>query len=86
MAQTTSIQWCDSTVNPAMGCDCCELWPSNARLKMNMLQALIEQFPMENQIDLRKKVEAAMGTDVPTLLWKRRKSIIKTMLEGCNDK
>ncbi len=26
MAQTTAIQWCDSTENPTMGCDGCELW------------------------------------------------------------
>src|SRR4051812_42951992 len=26
----TEIQWCDSTVNPAMGCDGCELWVQGA--------------------------------------------------------
>jgi protein gp37 len=26
MSDTTKIQWCDSTVNPTMGCDGCELW------------------------------------------------------------
>ena len=26
MSQNTKIQWCDSTVNPTMGCDGCELW------------------------------------------------------------
>jgi protein gp37 len=26
MAQTTAIQWCDSTENPTMGCSGCELW------------------------------------------------------------
>lgn len=26
MAKTTAIQWCDSTANPTMGCDGCELW------------------------------------------------------------
>ena len=26
MSKTTKIQWCDSTVNPTMGCDGCELW------------------------------------------------------------
>lgn len=26
MSVKTSIQWCDSTVNPTMGCDGCELW------------------------------------------------------------
>ena len=29
MAQNTAIQWCDSTENPTMGCEGCELW--NAR-------------------------------------------------------
>lgn len=26
MSKNTKIQWCDSTVNPTMGCDGCELW------------------------------------------------------------
>ena len=26
MARHTKIQWCDSTVNPVMGCAGCELW------------------------------------------------------------
>lgn len=28
MSTTTKIQWCDSTVNPVMGCGGCELFPS----------------------------------------------------------
>jgi protein gp37 len=31
MGQKTGIQWCDSTINPTMGCDGCELW--NAKNK-----------------------------------------------------
>lgn len=31
MSEKTSIEWCDSTVNPVMGCAGCELW--NARNK-----------------------------------------------------
>jgi protein gp37 len=26
MSVTTKIQWCDSTCNPTMGCEGCELW------------------------------------------------------------
>ena len=26
MSKNTNIQWCDSTCNPTMGCDGCELW------------------------------------------------------------
>ena len=29
MGQKTDIEWCDSTCNPAMGCDGCELWPGD---------------------------------------------------------
>jgi len=31
MAEDTDIQWCDSTVNPTMGCDGCELWNKNRK-------------------------------------------------------
>lgn len=32
MSNTTKIQWCDSTVNPLMGCGGCELFPSPAEV------------------------------------------------------
>ena len=32
MSQKTKIQWCDSTVNPTMGCSGCELFPTPARV------------------------------------------------------
>ncbi len=31
MGKETDIQWCDSTVNPTMGCDGCELWNANRK-------------------------------------------------------
>lgn len=31
MSRDTKIQWCDSTVNPVMGCDGCELWSGSRR-------------------------------------------------------
>ena len=31
MSVNTTIQWCDSTVNPMQGCDGCELWTANRR-------------------------------------------------------
>jgi protein gp37 len=33
MSVSTKIQWCDSTVNPTMGCDGCELWKPSAGVK-----------------------------------------------------
>lgn len=31
MGKKTKIEWCDSTVNPSMGCDGCELWKKHRR-------------------------------------------------------
>ena len=31
MSAKTKIQWCDSTCNPTMGCDGCELWSANRK-------------------------------------------------------
>src|SRR5947209_4800723 len=31
MSRHTAIQWCDSTVNPTMGCEGCELWNPTRR-------------------------------------------------------
>ena len=31
MSDKTKIQWCDSTVNPTMGCDGCELWTAKVK-------------------------------------------------------
>jgi protein gp37 len=31
MGKGTGIQWCDSTINPTMGCDGCELWSDERR-------------------------------------------------------
>lgn len=31
MSLQTAIQWCDSTANPTMGCDGCELWNASRR-------------------------------------------------------
>jgi hypothetical protein len=38
--KNTKIQWCDSTINPVMGCDGCELWPSPATLRREIVRAL----------------------------------------------
>src|SRR5438309_9245945 len=32
MSMKTKIQWCDSSVNPTMGCEGCELWTAKVRI------------------------------------------------------
>ena len=33
MSITTPIEWCDSSVNPVMGCDGCELWTPDGKVR-----------------------------------------------------
>ena len=82
MANKTPIQWCDSTVNPAMGCDGCELWPTNLMLKNRMVKELAALLPSADRAYLRQIVEKAMGDDSPTILWKRQKAIVWTIVES----
>ena len=42
MAQHTPIEWCDSAVNPVMGCDGCELWMPDRGVKRCYAGALHE--------------------------------------------
>tara|TARA_R110002072_G_scaffold289831_2_gene457092 strand:- start:25698 stop:26819 length:1122 start_codon:yes stop_codon:yes gene_type:complete len=42
MAKTTKIQWCDSTVNPVMGCDGCELYSAPGVLLAAMDRTLLD--------------------------------------------
>jgi protein gp37 len=43
MSEFTSIEWCDSTTNPAMGCDGCELFPRNPQIAAAVARVLIEK-------------------------------------------
>lgn len=42
----TQIQWADDTVNPVMGCNGCELWPSPAEL-VRTLKDVLGQLPAD---------------------------------------
>lgn len=43
MGYRTNIQWCDSTVNPMMGCDGCELWRPEKGVRICYAGALTEK-------------------------------------------
>lgn len=45
MGAKTEIQWCDSTVNPIMGCGGCELFPSPAKVLAAIDAAVSEALP-----------------------------------------
>lgn len=41
--KNTNIQWCDSTINPVMGCDGCPLFPKPATVRNSVSEWLISQ-------------------------------------------
>jgi protein gp37 len=45
MGAKTQIQWCDSTVNPIMGCAGCELFPSPAKVLAAIDAAVTKELP-----------------------------------------
>ena len=34
MSQWSGVEWCDSSANPVMGCDGCELWVPEKGIKI----------------------------------------------------
>jgi protein gp37 len=49
MAVDTKIQWCDSTINPTMGCDGCELWNPINGVKTCYAGLLQERYGSSNK-------------------------------------
>jgi len=62
--KNTKIQWCHSTVNPAMGCDGCELWPPAAQIAAGIETAL--QFGSGVPSDIVKAAIRAAVDSRPT--------------------
>jgi hypothetical protein len=48
MSEHSNIQWCDSTVNPVMGCAVdCELRPAPAKVRAEISRFFANEFPAE---------------------------------------
>ena len=50
MGQTTTIEWCDSSLNLSMGCDGCELWNPKAGVKVCYAGKITEPKGLDNGI------------------------------------
>ena len=60
MSKQTKIQWCNSTVNPVMGCNGCELWPKPAKFVGDMVNEL-KSAPVKSAVELRRIMSDAVG-------------------------
>jgi len=82
MSIKTKIQWCDSTVNPVMGCDGCELWPTFSQLRKAVLRHLEEE--TNEPVDDRRRETVLRiireSGDLPTDLYHRRRELASDIL------
>lgn len=69
MAKKTKIQWCDSTVNPTLGCDGCELW--NVKTKRCYAGGMTRRFGKTNPgyATVFEAVEQAPGRMAEAAKW-----------------
>ncbi|MEX2577541.1 MAG: hypothetical protein WD342_00675 [Verrucomicrobiales bacterium] len=59
MSEKTKIQWCDSTVNPIMGCAGCELFPTSLGKVLGPLdRAIAETVPGWRKGDAKQAFQA----------------------------
>jgi len=81
--KTTKIQWCDGTINPVMGCDGCELYPTSE----SQVLRTVERVLVEEGVDQQKAREAMEACSVNrTSLMLQRDDIAKSLAERfCND-
>lgn len=66
MGAKTEIQWCDSTVNPIMGCGGCELFPSPAKVLAAIDAAVSEALPSWKAGEAKRVYQALINEALRT--------------------
>lgn len=74
MSKETKIQWCDSTVNPVMGCDGCPLYPVSTLVVINSITGHLKASGIP-PADARAALERAFGDRLFSDVYHRRSSI-----------
>ena len=85
MSIATKIQWCDSTVNPAMGCDGCELFPKSQRIS-----SAIRKYLAENGIAVsilaNEIINSAIQGKLASELYHGRRELAARLLSATTEK
>jgi protein gp37 len=80
MGAKTEIQWCDSTVNPIMGCAGCELFPSPAKMLAAIDAAVTKELPSWKTGEAKRVYQAFLKEEV---IGSRRLSIRERIPANC---
>ncbi len=83
MSKNTAIQWADSTINPVMGCDGCELWPTQGQLRLTSNLYLLKHFT-EISPGFIKEVLSRRDWTHPTNVYHRRLVLAEEILTDLN--
>jgi len=83
MSEFTKIQWCDSTVNPVMGCSApCELRPSPEKLHAESAKFFMEHFPGTQAAEIARALDEQMGDHNATEIFQLREHIVTETCEA----
>lgn len=87
MSIKTQIQWSDTTVNPVMGCDGCELWPTCAQVR----NAVIARFEFELKMRLNDRHRKTVAQifekfgDLTTDIYHRRREVASAIVDALDE-
>ena len=71
----SQIQWCHSTINPAMGCDGCELAPPAGHVRNALVAMLLQLLPHVPKADLEAHARGILGNRQLSGFYRDRKEI-----------
>jgi len=78
----TKIQWCDDSVNPVMGCDGCELWPTIPQIRKAVDQSVRQLLPDIGSTNIAAALDRHLTARLlPSEAYKERTTIVRTILQ-----
>ncbi|MGJ8643328.1 MAG: DUF5131 family protein [Luteolibacter sp.] len=75
----TPIQWADSTVNPVMGCDGCELWPTLKKILTGLINFICQSIDVSRETAGRSVRQAFDGIATATAVWHARDRLVSDL-------
>jgi hypothetical protein len=78
MSQNSSIQWCDSTINPLMGCDGCPLFPPSPGVLVKGLVETLVQVDYDREA-CSKLVKSITAGFTQSDFYRRRHEIVEAI-------
>ncbi|MGJ8641831.1 MAG: DUF5131 family protein [Luteolibacter sp.] len=82
MAKETKIQWCDSTINPVMGCHGCELWPTYGEIINRLVNTIHKKVNQSRALVLSEVQRTLGGLSTASDVWYRRYRVAANLTDS----